>query len=185
MKSVIIGTQEWQQVNLSVDKFRNGDLINHAKSSQEWINAFKNSEPAWCHYENDSENELKYGKLYNWFAVNDPRGLAPEGWHIPSDEEFTCLSDFLKTTIGKKLKSTEGWKENGNGNNKSGFTGLPGGIRGNYGIFNALGGNGYWWTTTKLGDDHAWSRNLGFLRGTFGKDYSSLDTGMSVRCLLE
>jgi uncharacterized protein (TIGR02145 family) len=183
MDIVLIGNQEWANSNLNVDKFSNGDIINEVKSSDEWMNCAKNSQPAWCYYENDSSNDIKYGKLYNWFAVNDPRGLAPEGWHIPSDDEWTILSDFLKTSVGKKMKSSEGWKDDGNGTNKCKFTALPGGLRGNYGAFVAEGGNGYWWSNTKLGHDHAWSRNLGFLRGTLGRDYSSFDTGMSVRCL--
>jgi uncharacterized protein (TIGR02145 family) len=87
-ESVKIGDQEWMPINLDVDRFRNGDLIPHVESDEEWEKAGENEQAAWCYYDNDPENGKKYGKLYNWFAVNDPRGLAPEGWHVPSKEEW-------------------------------------------------------------------------------------------------
>jgi len=86
---VTIGNQVWMSQNLNVDKFRNGDPIPHAETREEWEKAGENRHPAWCYYDNDSANADKYGKLYNWYAVNDPRGLAPEGWKIPSHEDWT------------------------------------------------------------------------------------------------
>jgi uncharacterized protein (TIGR02145 family) len=117
--------------NLNVDKFRNGDPIPEAKIDEEWEEADENGEPAWCYYDNDSTNGVKYGKLYNWYAVTDPRGLAPEGWNVPIDEEWTTLIDFLggEDVAGTKMKSTSGWAESGNGTKESGFSGLPGGNR--------------------------------------------------------
>jgi uncharacterized protein (TIGR02145 family) len=82
MKTIKIGKQTWMAENLNVDKFRNGDLIPHIQDPEEWEQAGKNQQPAWCYYENDPENGNIYGKLYNWYAVNDPRGLAPEGFHV-------------------------------------------------------------------------------------------------------
>lgn len=84
-KTVTIGNQVWMAENLNVDKFRNGDLILQAKTEEEWKKAGENKHPAWCYFDNDTANDAKYGKLYNWYAVNDPRGLAPAGWHIPTD----------------------------------------------------------------------------------------------------
>ena len=81
-KSVRIGDQEWMTRNLDVDRFRNGDLISNIESDKEWEEAGENGQPAWCYYDNDPEYGKKYGKLYNWYAVNDPRVLAPQGWHI-------------------------------------------------------------------------------------------------------
>ena len=95
IKSVKIGNQEWMSENLNVDHFRNGDIIPEVKSKEDWEEAGKNGQPAWCYYENDPKNGEKYGKFYNWYAVNDPRGLAPEGWHIPSDGEWTEMINFL------------------------------------------------------------------------------------------
>lgn len=91
MQTVTIGNQVWMTKNLNVDKFRNGDPIPEAKTDEEWIKAGENKQPAWCYYENDPANGEKYGKVFNWYAVNDPRGLAPEGWHDPTEEELQDL----------------------------------------------------------------------------------------------
>ena len=105
-QTVTIGTQVWMTENLNVDKFRNGDVIPHAKTVEEWLTAGDNQQPAWCYYKNDSANSAKYGKLYNWYAVNDSRGLAPQGWHVASDAEWTKLTDYLggAGVAGKKMK---------------------------------------------------------------------------------
>ena len=111
-KSVIIGEQEWMLENLNVAHFRNGEPIPEAKTNDEWERAGMEKTPAWCYYyDNDPENGKKYGKLYNWFAVNDPRGLAPEGWHVPCDNEWTRLTDYLggEEIAGTKMKNTSGW----------------------------------------------------------------------------
>ena len=94
--------------NLNVSKFRNGDPIPEVKSDEEWEKAEKNKQPAWCYYDNNPSNGVKYGKLYNWWAVNDPRGLAPEGWHIPSLKEF-YFGDISQ--IGSELKTKSGWND--------------------------------------------------------------------------
>ena len=147
---VVIGNQTWTTKNLDVATFRNGDAIPQAKTDEEWEAAGVNKQPAWCYYENDVANGTKYGKLYNWYAVKDARGLAPTGWHIPTDEEWTVLSTFLggEDVAGKKMKSSSGWNYKGNGNNSSGFTGLPGGFR-YYGAFANLVGGGGWWSTSE------------------------------------
>ena len=107
-QTITIGTQVWMTKNLDVSTFRNGDPIPEAKTDEEWKRASENKQPAWCYYENDSKNGAKYGKLYNWYAVNDSRGLAPASWHIPTDEEWTTLENQLGDD-GKKMKSTSGW----------------------------------------------------------------------------
>ena len=94
-QTVNIGTQVWVTKNLDVDKFRNGDPIPQAKTNEEWKAAGENKQPAWCYYDNDPANGANYGKLYNWYAVNDKRGLAPEGWHVPSKMEWDTLAKFL------------------------------------------------------------------------------------------
>jgi uncharacterized protein (TIGR02145 family) len=125
-KELKIGTQVWTTENLNVSKFRNGDSIPEVKTHEEWIKAIKNKQPAWCYCANDPANGKLYGKLYNFYSVIDSRGLAPAGWHIPSDNEWTTLIDFLGTVPGKKMKSTSGWTK-GSGTNESGFSALPGG----------------------------------------------------------
>ena len=150
---VIIGKQLWMGKNLNVDKFRNGEIIPEAKTKEEWEKAGENEQPAWCYYNNDNTNGEKYGKLYNWFAVNDPRGLAPKGWKIPSYEDWKKLIDYLGGTdiAGFKMKSVNGWSENGNGSNESGFSGLPSGSRMEMDDFKFDGKSGNWWSSTQGG----------------------------------
>ena len=161
-QSVTIGTQVWMTKNLVVTKFRNGDLIPEAKTNEEWEQAGKNKQPAWCYYANNKKNGKKYGKLYNWFAVSDPRGLAPDGWHVPSDAEWTVLSNYLggPETAGAKMKSKEDWLNGGNGTNTSGFSGLPAGERLSFGPFGNIGSNASWWSSTENDTIGAWHRDL-------------------------
>jgi uncharacterized protein (TIGR02145 family) len=182
--SVIIGKQEWMTKNLNVDKFLNGDTIPHAKTAEEWTQAAYNREPAFCYYNNDPANGEKYGKLYNWYAVNDPRGLAPKGWHIPSDTEWTQLTDYLggEDAAGSKMKSASGWKDNGNGLNSSGFSGLPGGSRDYEGTFEDVYICGCWWSSTEDGMSSSFI-GLGYGGGGVDMFYYDKRVGFSVRCL--
>jgi len=184
---VTIGKQVWMKENLNVDKFRNGDPIPEAKTKEEWEKAGENGQPAWCYYNNNPDNGDRYGKLYNWYAVNDPRGLAPEGWKIPSDEDWSRLTDFLGRNAGKKMKSTEFWADNngesGNGTNKSGFSGFPGGTCGYDGTFYSIGNYGGWWSSTELDTDLVWYPYLGYTNGVIGRNASHKADGFSVRCL--
>ena len=106
-QDVTIGTQTWTSKNLNVTKYRNGDAIPQVQDKNAWA---KLKTGAWCYYENNTANGTTYGKLYNWFAVNDTRGLAPKGYHIPTDAEWTILTDYLggDTIAGTKMKSTSG-----------------------------------------------------------------------------
>ena len=142
IKFVKIDKQIWMSENLNVNKFNNGDTIPETKTVSEWKDAIKNRKPAWCYYENSIENGKKYGKLYNWFAVTDPRGIAPNGWHIPTKDEWLDLRNFLggEKLAGEKLKSKQGWDEEGNGTDVFKFNGLPGGyMDGDTGDFNNSG----------------------------------------------
>jgi uncharacterized protein (TIGR02145 family) len=184
---VTIGKQVWMVKNLNVDKFRNGDPIPQAKTNAEWVSAGENKQPAWCYYDNDTANGAKYGKLYNWYAVNEPRGLAPKGWHIPTDAEWTTLRKFLAEGADNKMKSTSGWNVNamnvGNGSNSSGFSGLPGGGRsGEGGTFYNVGDYGYWWSSTEYGTYGAWHLEL-HNTGAGNLHNASEAKGFSVRCL--
>ena len=182
-KEVTIGEQVWMAENLNVDKFRNGDPIPEAKTEEEWKRAGENGEPAWCYYENDPANGEKYGKLYNWYAVSDTRGLAPAGYHVPSDAEWTKLTDFLGSDAGKKMKSTSGWNEDGNGTNESGFSGLPVGGRYFNCTFDGIGSTGNWWSSTEYDTGRAWGRHLTYYGGGVGRFISEKYYGYSVRCL--
>ena len=98
--SKIIGEQIWMTKNLNLEKFRNGDPIPQVKTQAQWKKAREEKKPAWCYYNNDPVNGVKFGKLYNWFAVTDPRGLAPKGWHIPNEEEWKQLVKYLDDIDG-------------------------------------------------------------------------------------
>jgi uncharacterized protein (TIGR02145 family) len=180
-KTVKIGTQTWMAENLNVSTFRNGDPIPHAETNEEWEQAEEEGKPAWCYYDNDPKNGTKYGKLYNWYAVNDPRGLAPAGWHIPTDAEWKTLKNYLGDDAGKKMKSTFGWKENGN--NNCGFSGLPGGLRSWDGDFYLLENDGGWWSSTE--DDGIWAIYF-FISYDDVKLFSRFEVkgkGFSIRCV--
>jgi uncharacterized protein (TIGR02145 family) len=181
--TIQIGTQVWSTINLNESRFRNGDLIPEAKTAEEWIAAGNAKRPAWCYYDNDPKNGNKYGKLYNWYAVKDTRGLAPIGWHIPSDLEWPLLEFNLGDDAGKKMKSSSGWLENGNGTNSSGFTGLPGGYRYENGGFSSLGYSGSWWSASEGYDSNTWSRRLNYGSFYLGRYNGYKHYGFSVRCV--
>jgi uncharacterized protein (TIGR02145 family) len=182
---VKIGNQIWSDTNLDVEKFNNGDEIPEAKTNEEWNLASKNKTSAWCYYDNDKKNGLKYAKLYNWYAITDPRGIVPKGWHIPSEEEWKKLSSYLggESIAGNKMKSTSGWDVSGEGNNESKFNGLPGGFRFDYGEFGNITGLGNFWSTTESPLSNIEVLTLDYGTSTtsftpFGKGF-----GMSVRCI--
>ena len=181
-QTVTIGSQVWTSKNLDVATYRNGDVIPQVQDPNAWRTL---TTGAWCYYDNDASNGTKYGKLYNWYAVNDPRGLAPNGYHIPTDAEWTQLSDYLggESEAGTKMKSTRGWVENGNGTNSSGFSGLPGGGRDYTGTFYDVGKTGGWWSSTENNTSSAWTRYLNYPNGNVYRNVNSKTYGFSVRCL--
>jgi uncharacterized protein (TIGR02145 family) len=204
--TVIIGSQEWISKNLNVERFANGDVIPHVKTPEEWKSAADNKQPAWCYFNNDPTNGLIYGKLYNWYAVNDPRGLAPKGWHIPSDNDWDDLirhlakgrvevnkplktsngnaTQYVTEQVGSLLKSVTDWSESGNGNNKSGMVGLPGGSRYPDGRFSShVREYCDWWSSSESTSEKAMARYLYFKSNdVFKYDYNK-GCGFSVRCL--
>jgi uncharacterized protein (TIGR02145 family) len=136
LTEVQIGDQVWSARNFDGMTFRNGDSIPHVKSAEEWESAGKEAKPAWCYYLNDTSIGRKYGRIYNWFAVNDPRGFSPEGWHVPTNEEWISLEIFLGIAeAGLRLKCDPDWNSKVNGNNSSKFCALLGGYRGKEGGF--------------------------------------------------
>ena len=179
---VSIGNQCWMKENLKVTHYKNGDVIPQVQDKQAWA---KLTTGAWCYYNNDASNGTKYSKLYNWYAVHDPRGLAPNGYHIPTDEEWKKLTDYLggESGAGTKMKSTSGWNNNGNGTNSSGFSGLPGGYRNYNGAFYYIGIYGFWWSSTEIFNLNAWTRYLNYNSGYVGRGNYGKERGFSVRCL--
>jgi len=195
-QDVVICGKIWMGCNLNVDQYRNGDPIPEVKDAKEWANL---KTGAWCYYDNNPANGEKYGKLYNWYAVNDPRGLAPDGWHVPSDAEWKelemCLgmtqteadkSGWRGTTEGGDLKETgtEHWNSPNTGaTNKHSFSALPGGWRGNDGTFGYIGSYGDWWSSTEDDATNAWGRTLGYDNANVSRNYDDKADGFSVRCL--
>jgi uncharacterized protein (TIGR02145 family) len=173
-KSVTIGSQQWMAENLNVGVFRNGEPIPEAKTEAQWKAAYKKEAAAWCYYNNDPANGKKYGKLYNWYAVNDRRGLAPNGWHIPTDKEWQTLISTLggEGTSFAKMKSA------------TGFRALPGGERWfeDAGFYKE-GTVGFWWSATANDKWNAWYHALHFGYSQVGRDNGGMNTGFSVRCV--
>ena len=184
-KSVRVETQEWMNVNLDVSVFRNGDPIPEARSDDDWRNAGLEGKPAWCYYENKTENGSRYGRLYNWYTVNDKRGLAPSGWHVSSDAEWRNTTDNLggEDAAGTKMKSSNGWTDDGNGTNESGFTGLPGGCRDLNGRFGYVDKIGYWWSSTEYDNKLAWYRCIDKSPYYVYRTNYYKQNGLSVRCI--
>ncbi len=151
LKTIKIGDQEWMVENLNVDTFRNGDPIAEARTRTEWQQAFIDKKPVWSYYGYDPANGKKYGRLYSWYTVTDARGLAPAGWHVPTDAEWTELVNYLggEEIAGSKLKNNSDWKEGGNGTNHSQFTALPGGACADDGYLGSIGYLGVWWSSTE------------------------------------
>jgi uncharacterized protein (TIGR02145 family) len=171
--------------NLDVMTYRNGDVIPQVTDETQWAGL---TTGAWCWYSNSADNGAIYGKLYNWYAVNDPRGLAPQGWHIPTDEEWTTLKSLLggELVAGGKMKTTgtTRWTTtNTSATNESGFTGLPGGIRNVSGTFVDVGVSGYWWSASEISSTDAWGRYLLNFSGRLLESSLNKKNGFSVRCL--
>jgi uncharacterized protein (TIGR02145 family) len=186
--TVQIGTQCWTQSNLKVSKYRNGDNIPTGLSSSAWG---LTTDGAYAIYDNDSVNDILFGKLYNHYAVTESRGLCPTGWHVPSDGEWTTLETFLggSSVAGGALKSTAtqptlgGWNSPNTGTtNSSGFTALPGGLRNDDGLFYQSSTNGYWWSSS-LSCHSAWYRLLFHNSGGIARNATPLPVGFSVRCI--
>jgi uncharacterized protein (TIGR02145 family) len=179
-----IGTQKWQRRNLDVSTYRNGDPIPYVADEITWANL---TTGAWCWFNNDPELGKIYGKLYNWYAATDPRGLAPVGWHVPTNAEWTTLTTFVGNNGGAlKQTGTTLWNSPNTGaTNSTRFTALPGGFRQDSGPFSLLSinTNGNWWTTTETSTIEAYViailHNTTFIiRAPDGKT-----SGLSVRCI--
>ena len=189
IKTVTIGKQVWMLENLNVATFKNGVEIPKVQDESAWIKAGENQQPAWCYYYNDKKNGDKFGKLYNWYAVVDNNGLCPQGWHVPSYDEWVLLTDYLggSQIAGGKMKEVgvTNWNSpNIESTNLSLFTGLPGGYRDDNGYYYDVGSNGYWWSSTEDNTYGPFFRGLDYDNGTADRNNNSRKgSGFSVRCL--
>ena len=176
MNTIKIDLQEWATEDLKVTKFRNGEAIPLVTDNKEWINL---KTAAYCISPNGHY-------LYNWYAVNDSRGLAPKGFHVPTDDEWTELVNYLggEEVAGAKMKSSPSDTPAWDGTNSSGFSALPGGYRGsNLGYFYNGGSYGYWWSSSANGTHFAWYRFLVSDSASVDRGNNYQRYGFSVRCL--
>jgi uncharacterized protein (TIGR02145 family) len=200
--TVLIGSQCWMKENLRTTTYRNGTAIPNVPDPFYWEYS---AEGAYVWFDNNSAWKEKYGALYNWLAISDSGMLCPEGWHVPTDEEWTILTDFLGGTgspYGSELKSCR--QENSPyggscitdqhprwnfhsygiyGTNDYGFSGVPGGSRVFDGFFQSQGTIGSWWTSTEHLSIYGWGRSLTYFNDEVTVTLAKLRNGFSVRCL--
>jgi len=202
LPNVTIGTQIWSTTNLDVTTYRDGTPIPQVTDPTAWAAL---TTGAWCYYANNAANGTTYGKMYNWYAVsgihdNDPntpnKTLAPLGWHIPSDTEWSTLINNLDPTAnggqvypniaGGKMKSTGTtlWvSPNTGATNISGFTGLPGGTFGGNNTFYGINTNGNWWSSSEINGSEAWYRYINYDNTNAARHFANKTFGHSVRCV--
>ena len=184
-KTIRIGDQVWMAENLKVTHYRNGDEIPTGLDNASWSST---TNGAYAVYDDNESNADTYGYLYNWFAVDDSRNIAPEGWHVPTDDEWQTLVDYLggSSVAGGKLKEegTTHWDSpNFGATNESGFTALPGGYRSIDGYYSSVGNYGFFWSSAEYGSGHAWTRVLLYTVSDVVRSYGSKHCGFSVRCI--
>jgi uncharacterized protein (TIGR02145 family) len=198
-KTVSIGTQTWMAENLKVSKYNDGTTIPNITDNSQWIN---NTTGAWTYYNNDVANNAKYGKFYNWYAVSKTsniytinKNVCPSGWHVPTDAEWTVLTDYLggDSIAGDKMKEvgTISWNNPNtwdspytDATNTSLFTALPGGVS-DFGddTSNEMGIIGCWWSSTERSQAGAWIRILDLSQAGAYRDGIDKREGLSVRCI--
>ena len=181
-KTIKIGTQTWMAENLNVTHYKNGDPIANVLDSTEWFNL---DTGAFCNYNNDEANAPIYGRLYNWQAVDNSKGIAPEGWHVPAKYEWETLINYLGGSNGSapkiRIEGDDYWWAHGIGNNESGFSAIGAGAR--VDSFKELKGYALWWTSsenTLLGGEYVYidalNQNIIIIN-------ASKQCGMSIRCI--
>lgn len=182
-RTVRIGTQVWMAENLKTTRYKDGTAIPTGLSDAAWQ---ATTTGAYAIYDNNAANNTTYGKLYNWYAVNTGK-LAPAGWHVPTDAEWTTLTDYLggASVAGDKMKATTLWAPyTGITNtNSSGFTGLPAGFRDYYGTYTNVGDYGTFWSSTEYDASNAWHRSLYYNYSSAGRYNGGKEAGFSVRCV--
>jgi len=189
-ETIKIGEQLWMAENLKVIHYNDGSEITHIINSDYWGSYV---EGQYGVYDNDPANADIYGNLYNFAVIEDDRGVCPEGWHVPSNNEYTVLTDYLGGAGGAGGKMKEAGLDHWNyysdeitedATNESGFTGLPAGYRGlSNGLYGNVGYVGYFWSSSEYGSNDAWYRRLSYSSSVVYRDYDGKHYGFSIRCL--
>jgi uncharacterized protein (TIGR02145 family) len=186
--TVIIGTQEWMAENLRTSKYANGDVIPNITDDTQWATL---TTGAWVYYNNDSQYENPYGKLYNWFAVSDPRNVCPTGWHVPSDDELMTMFLFVGSGACGKVKTTGTiqagtglWEDpNLGATNSSGFSAIPAGVRDEFSIFLGFGQGNFLWSSSEANAGTSWLYSLSYADINPTRYNYFKPCGFSIRCL--
>ena len=175
-KIAYVGNQEWMTENLNTDRFQNGDPIPEAKTQEQWKTAYREGKPIWCYYDFDSTNGPNYGKLYNWHAVTDARGLASKGWHIPTDQEVEIFKNTTELVPLNGLNFSDRWIQ-------LGFTIQYSGNCTPEGTFNNLESHACWWTTDE-DQTNSWNKfGIGMYSGYDSPSDLGKQFGFPVRCI--
>jgi uncharacterized protein (TIGR02145 family) len=185
--TITIGTQVWLVENLKVTHYNNGDPIPNVTGNTEWFNL---TTGAYCDYNNIPDSSTTYGRIYNWYAVDDSRGLCPQSWHVPANTEWTKLTTFLggESIAGGKLKEagTLHWNAPNTGaTNESGFTALPAGGRGDNGQFFGIDQYSTWYSSTEVTGGHSWHRGVSYTSNEVTSGNGPGMYGFSVRCIYD
>jgi uncharacterized protein (TIGR02145 family) len=188
--TVTIGTQVWLVENLKTTRYRHGNPIPNVTDSTAWDNLYLANTGAYCYYNNDPANAATYGLLYNWYAVNDTDSIAPKGWHVPGQTEWTTMSTYLGSleSVGGMLKETGTihWQTPNTGaKNEFLFSALPGGQRLSHGSFTGIGTTGAWWSSTLDGTYDAWGRYINYNDSTLFRYDDTKKVGFSIRCVMD
>lgn len=181
--TITIGTQTWMSENLRTTRYNNGDYINKIVNNQEWKD---DTLGAWCYYENDKSNDKIFGKLYNWYAVTNEKGVCPLGWHVPNNREWNKLIDELggSAEAGSKMKLLSEWKSGLSADNSSGFSGIPADLRRKVGDFATIEEYAYYWSSSFIiNKPNALCFILGYKDNNCFKDSTSKNDGLSCRCV--
>jgi uncharacterized protein (TIGR02145 family) len=182
--TIKIGTQVWMAENLKTTKFADGTEIPNVTTNQQWM---AQTTAAFSYFNNDASNNEKYGKLYNWYAATCC-AICPQGWHVPTQEDWEKMRSFLLPNSGNKLKSITGWRESEisgtKGTNESGFNALPGGVRGSNGNFFSVGEFGHWWMNKSTNATTAPYIILSFNQSVVSQaNFNPKWNGASIRCV--
>jgi uncharacterized protein (TIGR02145 family) len=181
--TIQIGTQLWMSKNLRVSRFNDGTTIPEI-TLEDPVAWSTNNTGAWSYYDDDPENNSPFGKLYNFYVIDNEKNICPVGWKVPSDADWTALRTSLGSDAGKKLKSTYSWHSNGNGTNESGFEAVAAGRKGSSGTsYTELNQATRFWSSTENNENNGWIYRLTSLSDELQRDYNQKGNGFSIRCI--
>lgn len=196
--TVQIGPQQWLAENLRTTRYQNGDMIPNIPGGPGWQSS---TTGAWSNYDNDPNLDASHGKLFNWYAAIDTRGVCPLGWHVPTDTDWQQLENSLGMSatelgatgyrgttqnVGGQMKRNTLWDiPNTGATNSSGFSGIPGGAINNNGNFlGTFETDGFWWSRSEeMGEFNAWYRSLNYANGGIKREYYPKNGGLCIRCV--